>query len=80
MSFLDQDFAEGRCHKDATTWLQSSIFMVFLELLSALKGRLTCLCGTVDPLIPADHGLIGEERISFNPDASSQGWQLWLEE
>ena len=53
--------------------------MALLELLSPIKGRLTCICGSVDPLIPADHGLMGEERSSFNPEASSQGWQILLE-
>ena len=37
------------------------------------------ICGTLDPLIPADHGLMGVERSSFNPEASAQGWQLRLE-
>jgi carboxymethylenebutenolidase len=78
-----------------------------LELLPRIQGRLTCLCGTADPLIPegdrraiqaalnandasgrrfrylkfngADHGFMCEERSSFNPEASSQGWRLLLE-
>ena len=66
---------QGRHHKEATTWRQSSIFMALLELLSSIKGRLTCICSTLNPLIPADHGLMGEERSSFNPEASAQGWQ-----
>ena len=77
-----------------------------LELLTQVQGRLTCICGTDDPLIPeddrraiesalkkrdsthrqfryvelngADHGFMCEERSSFNPEASSQGWQLLL--
>ena len=164
LSYSDQDLAEGRRHKDATTadqicadvsvamaWLQkrcprAQIHVVgfcfgghaaliaatlpgvaatfdfygagvsrmrpgggppSLELLSQVKGRLTCICGTADPLIPeddrraiesalknhdstssrfrylelngADHGFMCEERSSFNPVASSQGWQLLLE-
>ena len=54
-------------------------FLALLKLLSPIKGRLTCICGTLDPLIPADDGLMGVERSSFNPEASAQGWQLWLE-
>ena len=77
-----------------------------MELLTQVQGRLTCICGTDDPLIPeddrraiesalkkrdssqrqfryvelngADHGFMCEERSSFNPEASSQGWQLLL--
>ena len=30
-------------------------------------------------LISADHGFMCEERSSFKPEASSQGWQLLLE-
>ena len=37
------------------------------------------ICGTLDALIPADHGLMGEERNSFNPEASAQGWQRLIE-
>ena len=37
-------------------------------------------CGTIDALIPADHGLMGEERNSFDPEASAQGWQRLLAE
>ena len=37
------------------------------------------ICGTLDTLIPADHGLMGEERNSFNPEASAQGWQRLIE-
>ena len=43
------------------------------------QGVLTCICGSVDPLIPADHGLMSEERSSLNPEASAQGWQRLLE-
>ena len=70
----------GRHHKDATTGQQPLIFMALLKLLSSIKGRLTCICGTIDPLIPADHGLMGEERNSFDPEASAQGWQRLLAE
>tara|TARA_B100001173_G_C15683653_1_gene418937 strand:- start:320 stop:559 length:240 start_codon:yes stop_codon:yes gene_type:complete len=78
LSFLDQDLAERRCQKAVTTWLQPSIFMALLELLSQIRGRLTCTCGSVDHPIPADHGLIGVKRSSFNPEASAQGWQRLL--
>jgi dienelactone hydrolase len=37
------------------------------------------ICGIIDPLIPADHGFMGEERNSFNPEASAQGWQRLIE-
>ena len=61
----------GRHHKDATTGLQPSIFTVLLELLSSIKGRLTCICGTIDPLIPADHGLrVGN---SFSRESGLRG-------
>jgi carboxymethylenebutenolidase len=77
-----------------------------LELLAQIQGRLTCTCGSADPLIPeedrraiepvlknnsdmhhrfrylefngADHGFMCEERSCYNPEASSQGWQLLL--
>ena len=40
----------------------------------SLKRRFRCLgCNG------ADHGLMGEERSSFNPEESSQGWQLLIE-
>ena len=68
---------QDRQHKAATTWLQPSIFMALLELLFPIKGRLTCI--SVDCLIPADLGPMDEEPSSFNPAASVQGWQLWLE-
>ena len=78
-----------------------------LDLLPQVSGALTCICGTADPLIPADHrsaireglhavdpdgerlryiemqgadhGFMYEERSSFNPEASAQGWRLLLE-
>ena len=78
LSCLDQNLTEGRCQKHITTWLQFSIFMPFLELLSHTKGFLTCICGIVDSVILADHGLMGEERGSFNPDTAAQGWQRLL--
>ena len=163
LSYSDQDLAEGRRHKDATTadqilddvsvamaWLQqrcpkaeiqvvgfcfgghaaliaatlpgvTATFDFYgagvnrmrpgggppsLELLAQIQGRLTCICGSADPLIPeddrrviesslkknsamhqrfrylelngADHGFMCEERSSFNPEASSQGWQILL--
>ena len=48
---------QGRHHEEATTCLQPSIFMALLELLSPIKGRLTCIYCSVNHLIPADHGL-----------------------
>jgi len=79
-----------------------------LELLSQTSGKLTCICGTGDPLIPeadrtsiqqalreedpseirlsyveiedADHGFMCEQRASFNPNASTLGWQLLMNE
>ena len=79
-----------------------------LELLSKTSGKLTCICGTGDPLIPeadrisiqqalkeadssevrlsyveiedANHGFMCEQRGSFNPNASSLGWQLLMNE
>jgi len=79
-----------------------------LDLLPQVSGALNCICGTADPLIPADHrsairgglhavdpdgerlryiempgadhGFMCEERSSFNPEASAQGWRLLLEE
>ena len=79
-----------------------------LECLAQIRGRLTCFCGTEDPLIPpedraaiqaallsgdpsasrfryvevpgADHGFMCEARSSFDPQASTLGWQLLLEE
>ena len=63
-----------------------------LALLPGIKARLTCVFGTVDPLIPAedrqrlrvvecagaDHGFMCEARSSFDPQASAQGWRLLL--
>ena len=79
-----------------------------LELLGKTSGKLTCICGTDDPLIPqsdrksikealskkdpsqsrfsyveiedADHGFMCEQRASFNPNASTLGWQLIMNE
>jgi hypothetical protein len=51
--------------------------MALLELLSAIKGRLTCFFGTVNLLIHADLGLM-TTSASFNPEALAEGWQLWL--
>ena len=79
-----------------------------LDLLSQTSGKLTCICGNVDPLIPeadrtsiqqalkeedpseirlsyveiedADHGFMCEQRASFNPNASTLGWQLLMNE
>ena len=40
-----------------------------LELLPNISGKLTCLCGTADPLIPAsDREAIQEALIKENPD------------
>ena len=40
-----------------------------LELLPNISGKLTCLCGTADPLIPAsDREAIQESLTSKNPD------------
>ena len=63
----------GAMPKDATTWLQSSSFLEFLEMLAAIKARFACICGALGALIHADHGLMGEESISVNPEASAQG-------
>ena len=77
-----------------------------LSLLPNIEARLTCVFGTIDPLIPAevreeigaalrkvdpagqrlcfveyagaDHGFMCEARISFDPQASAQGWSLLL--
>jgi hypothetical protein len=38
--------------------------MALLELLSPIKGRLNCFCGTVNPLIHADHGLMAKSAIA----------------
>ena len=46
--------------------------MALLELLSPIKGRLTGICGTIDLLIPADDGFMGEEPSSFIPEASGR--------
>ena len=79
-----------------------------LDLLPQVSGALNCICGTADPLIPAEHrsaireglqavdpagerlrytempgaghGFMCEERSSFYPEASAQGWRLLLEE
>ena len=37
------------------------------------------ICGTLDSLIPADLGPMDKEPSTLNPEASAQGWQLWLE-
>ncbi len=40
-----------------------------LDLLSTISGKLTCLCGTADPLIPAsDREAIQEALTGENPD------------
>ena len=79
-----------------------------LEFLSQTSGKITCICGLADPLIPqtdqaaiknalkkedpngnrmnyveiedADYGFMCEQRGSFNPTASTLGWQLLMNE
>ena len=49
-----------------------------LSLQPEAQARLTCVFGTADPLISADHGFMCEARSSFDPQASAQGWRLLL--
>ena len=73
----------GSVHSVAALLAAAALLALKMQLLQ--KRRLGLICPiwiriwrSVDPLIPADHGLMGEERSSFNPEALAQGWQRLL--
>ena len=74
----------GSVHSVAVRLAAAGPLALKMQLLQKRRLGLICPFGIriwrrVDPLIPADHGLMGKERNGFNPEASAQGWQRLIE-